>query len=72
MSVPADQGAMDFHAPRPSVVERIRMGRTLRRIDRQAFGFTTRNFHRNEKLHQSAFAVLVLLSVAGLVGLIAA
>lgn len=63
---------MDFEISRPSLVERARMGRTLRRIDRQAFGFTTRNFHRNERLHQVTFVVLMVLSTIGLIGLLAA
>lgn len=60
----ADDGDMDYQAP-PSLLERMRTEQVVRRIDRQAFGFTTRDFHRRARLQQVAFVFLLLLSVAG-------
>lgn len=56
---------MDYHAPKSSLAERVRTEHVLRRIERQAYGFTTRAYHDRERRQSVAFVVLVALCVLG-------
>ncbi|WP_370326978.1 hypothetical protein [Euzebya sp.] len=44
---------------RQSVRERVRTERVVRRIERQRYGQSTRDFHRRQRLQRVAFGLLV-------------
>lgn len=69
-SVVTDERVMDYTPPRQNVLSRIRQEQVIRRVERQAFGFSTTNFHRNQRLHRLAFALLSGLAVFGLLALV--
>lgn len=60
----ADENDMDYHAPGSTLAERMRTAQVLRKIDKQAYGFSTRNYHRNERIKDVAFVVMAVLMVA--------
>ena len=60
-----DQG-MDLNLPPQSASERLRSLTISRRSDRQRYGITTRNYHRNQQIQQVSFLVLLVLSGLGL------
>lgn len=67
----ADENDMDYHAPGSTLAERMRTAQVLRKIDKQAYGFSTQNYHRNERIKDVTFVVLaVLMAVAVLVALL--
>ena len=53
---------MDFSHPGTAVRERQRAAAVARRLERNREGVTTRNFHRNQRLMNAAFVVLLLIS----------
>lgn len=64
-----DEGVMDYTPPRQNVLSRMRQEKVIRRVERQAFGFSTRNYHRNERVQRVAFALLSSLACLGLLAL---
>lgn len=64
-----DEKVMDYTPPRQNVLSRLRDEQVIRRVERQAFGFSTRNFHRNERVQRVLFAVLCSLTGLGLLAL---
>lgn len=68
-SAPVDKTAMDYHAPRSSLADRLRAEQVIRKVERQAFGMTTRNYHRNQRRQQVAFAVMLVIGVLALLAL---
>lgn len=60
----AEQDDMDYHAPGASLAERMRTNHVIRKVDKQAYGFSTLNFHRNERLKHIAFVAMSILMVA--------
>ncbi|WP_157965452.1 hypothetical protein [Euzebya rosea] len=61
-----DEKAMDYTPPRQNVLSRLRDEQVIRRVERQAFGFSTQNYHRNERVKRALFAVLCSLTGLGL------
>jgi hypothetical protein len=55
---------MDFSLPGAHVRERRRAAAVTRRLQRNPEGVTTRNYHRNRRLLDTAFVVLCVLGVA--------
>jgi hypothetical protein len=58
---------MDYHLP-PTVGDRLRVIRVTRRIEHNRWGQTTGNYHRNQRVHQVSFMVLLaIMAISGIV-----
>ena len=56
---------MDFHVPPTTLADRVRVQRIARRLEAAKFGVSTRNYHRQARLHDMSFVLLLVLSAIG-------